>query len=69
MLYSVHGITVLCYPQCVIMIILYPLKVSNSFNQIQWTLTYPATTGPDHGQISEIAGYVNHHASNVYNHY
>ena len=28
--------------------------------QVQWTLTYPATTGPDHGQISEIAGYVNY---------
>ena len=33
---------------------------------IQWTLAYPATTGPDHGQISEIAGYVNHHANRVY---
>ena len=44
-------------------------KVSNSFNQIQWTLTYSAITGPDHGQISEIAGYVNHHANSVCNHY
>ena len=34
---------------------------------IQWTLAYPATTGPDCGQISEIAGYVNHHANSVYN--
>ena len=33
---------------------------------VEWTLAYPATTGPDHGQISEIAGYVNHHANKVY---
>ena len=26
-----------------------------------------ATTGPDHGRISEIAGYVNHHANSIYN--
>ena len=30
---------------------------------------YPATTGPDHGRISEIAGYVNYHANRVYNGY
>ena len=36
-------------------------------NEIQWTLAYPATTGPDHGQISEIARYVNHHTNRVYN--
>ena len=34
---------------------------------IQWTLAYPATMRPDHGQISEIAEYVNHHANSVYN--
>ena len=34
---------------------------------IQWTLAYPATMGPDHGQISEIAGYVNYHANRIYN--
>ena len=34
---------------------------------VQWVLAYPATTGPDHGQISEIAGYVNHHANSVFN--
>ena len=34
---------------------------------LQWTLVYPATTGLDHGQISEIATYVNHHAQRVYN--
>ena len=34
---------------------------------IQWTLAYPATMRPDRGQISEIAGYVNHHANSVYN--
>ena len=33
---------------------------------VQWTLAYPATTGADHGQISEIAGYTNHHANRVY---
>ena len=33
--------------------------------QVQWTLTYPATTGPYQGQISEITGYVNHHANNA----
>ena len=33
---------------------------------IQWTLTYRATMGPDHGQISETARYVNHHANRVY---
>ena len=33
---------------------------------IQWTLAYPATTGPDHHRISEIAGYVNHHANSIY---
>ena len=33
---------------------------------LKWTLAYPATTGPDHDQISEIAGYVNHHAVSVY---
>ena len=32
---------------------------------IQWTLTYPATTGPDHGQVSEIARYVKHHTNLV----
>ena len=36
-------------------------------NEIQWTLAYPATTGPYHGQISEIARYVNHRANRVYN--
>lgn len=34
---------------------------------IQWILTYPATTGPDHGQISEVVGYVNNHANCVKN--
>ena len=34
--------------------------------RVQWTLAYLATTGPDHGQISEIASYVNHHANMVY---
>ena len=34
--------------------------------EVQWTLAYPATTGPDHGRIGEIAGYVNHHANRVY---
>ena len=38
-----------------------------SVMQIQWTLTYPATTGPEHGRISEIAGYVNHHTNRAYN--
>ena len=36
------------------------------FYKIQWTLAYPATTGPDHGWISEIARYMNHHANRVY---
>ena len=27
---------------------------------VQWTLTYPTATGPDHGQMSEMAIYVNH---------
>ena len=26
--------------------------------KVQLTLTYLATTGPDHGRISEIAGYM-----------
>ena len=34
--------------------------------EVQWTLAYPAATGPDHGRIGEIAGYVNHHANRVY---
>ena len=42
-------------------IVLYLTKYS-----VQWTLTHPATMGPDHGRISEIAGYVNHHANRVY---
>ena len=33
----------------------------------EWTLAYLATTAPDHGQISEIAGYVKHHTNGVYN--
>ena len=33
---------------------------------VQWILAHLATTGPDHGQISEIAGYVNHLANRVY---
>ena len=40
--------------------------VTETFFAIQWTLAYPTTTGPDHGQISKIAGYVNHHANSVY---
>ena len=28
-------------------------------NQVQWNLSYPAAMGPDYGQISETAGYVN----------
>ena len=39
----------------------------NPWINVQWTIAYPATTGPDHGQISEIAGFVNHHANRVYN--
>ena len=27
---------------------------------VQWTLAYPTATGPDHGQMSEMAIYVNH---------
>ena len=27
---------------------------------VQWSLSYPAPMGPDCGQISETAGYVNH---------
>ena len=34
---------------------------------VQWTLAYLATTRLDHGRISEITGYVNHHANRVYN--
>ena len=45
----------------------YLLQVSAFCSEVQWTLAYSATTGPDHGQISEIAGYVNHHANRVFN--
>ena len=41
--------------------------LSESQFHVQWTLLYPATMGPDHGEISEIAGYVNHRANSVYN--
>ena len=43
------------------------LKLQVHASLIQWTLAYPATTGPDRGQISGIARYVNHHANSVYN--
>ena len=33
--------------------------------EVQLILVYPATRRPDHGRISEIAGYVNHHANRV----
>ena len=35
-------------------------------SNIQWTLAYLATTEPNHGQISEIAGHVSHHVNSVY---